>query len=132
MTEISFSAICKALKEAKLPPCELVIGIANGGVVPAALVASRIGSDLRIIRLNYRNEENIPRHPKPVLLDSFTLPKKVSSILLVDDVTVSCKTIKAAKKLLNKQKVRTLVLRGRADYVLFPNLSRCIKWPWAV
>lgn len=130
MTEISFSAICKALEEMPLPDCELVVGIAEGGIVPASLVANKIGCDLRIVKFNYRNQANLPQYPQPRLLSSISLPKNIRSILLVDDVAISGKTLQAAKSLFNQKKLTTLVFRGQADYVLFPKLNNCVKWPW--
>ena len=70
MKNISFKTICNAIEKVKLPDCELVIGVAEGGVVPAALIASKIGCDLAIMRINYRDDNNVPQHTEPVLLSS--------------------------------------------------------------
>lgn len=37
-----------------------VVGIAHGGVVPAALVAQRLGVGLKLITVHYRNTVNDP------------------------------------------------------------------------
>lgn len=130
MKEISFKQIFKALANIELPDCELVVGIAEGGVVPAALVARRIGCGLRVIRFNYRNEKNIPQHKQPMLIGKVNLPVNIKNILLVDDVAITGKTLNAAKELFKKQQVKTMVFRGRADYVLFPRITNCVTWPW--
>lgn len=131
MTDISFRAISDALGNVKLSGYDLVVGIADGGIIPATLVAYKIGCDLKIAKFNYRNNDNIPQHHEPILLSTFTLPANIKNILLVDDVAISGKTLNAAKKKLFKnQRVATLVFRGKADFVLFPEITTCVKWPW--
>ena len=130
MDSIKFGAICKALKTINLPVCDLVIGIASGGVVPASLVACKLGCQLKIIELNYRDDNNLPRHLEPILLSEIVLPSDIKSILLVDDVSISGKTLESARQLFKDYQVWTMVFRGKADYVLFPNINTCLKWPW--
>ena len=130
MIAIEFCEIGRALKELKLPYFDLVIGIASGGVVPASLVAYKIASDMRIVSINYRGPDNSPCRHEPLLVSEFNLPEKISSILLVDDVSVSGKTLEYAKGLFPDHEVKTFVLKGKADYVLFPQLDSCVKWPW--
>ncbi len=130
MKEISFPAICRALRDSSLPDCDLVVGIANGGIIPASLVAEKIGCDLRIIRFNYRDKNNSPQHPEPVLLSPVALPANTRRLLLVDDVAISGKTLNAAKKIFKQQQVTTMVFKGQADIVLLPEISGCVNWPW--
>ena len=53
-----------------------------------------------------------------------------SHILLVDDVSVSGVTLSLALSLLKDFEVFTFVLKGQADYVLFPEIKECVNWPW--
>lgn len=108
---------------------DLVVGIAEGGAFPAKLVAQKFGCELEIIKLNYRDKDNNPRHPEPVILSKISIPKGVRNILLVDDVSVTGKTLNTAKKAIGK-KIYTMVFKGMADYVLFPNITECVNWPW--
>lgn len=131
MVPISFKEITWRLSIAELPETDLVIGIGTGGIVPAALAAYRLGVELRIMTLNYRDENNHPRHESPVILqlpDGTDLSGK--KILLVDDVSVSGKTLDAARELLKGLEVKTLTMKGKADFVLFPEVKDCVKWPW--
>lgn len=99
--------------------------------MPASLVAFHLGCELQIITLNYRDEANNPRYENPVVLnipDMNSLTDK--RILLVDDVSVSGKTINQALLYFQGIKIKTLVLKGKADYVLFPEIKDCVKWPW--
>jgi uncharacterized protein len=131
MIPISFQEITDRLKKAGLPETDLVIGIGSGGVVPAALAAFHLNAGLRIITLNYRDEQNTPRYENPVVLN---LPPDLEldgkRILLVDDVSVSGKTLNAALALLKGYHVKTLTMKGKADYVLFPEVKDCVMWPW--
>mgnify|MGYP001102267313 CR=1 FL=1 len=131
MVPISFREISKRLREKNLPETDLVIGIGSGGVVPASLAAFHLGAELQVITLNYRDENNNPRYGEPVVLN---LPADLSlegkRILLVDDVSVSGKTLNAALELLKNFNVKTLTMKGKADFVLFPEVKDCVKWPW--
>ena len=51
-------------------------------------------------------------------------------ILLVDDVSVSGKTMAVALSQLKGLSVKTFAMKGKADYVLFPDIQDCVKWPW--
>ena len=127
---MDFSTICSAVKGIELANYDLVVGIANGGVVPASIIAYKIKCELKVVRISYRNDNNIPKNKKPIVLSKVNLSADIRSILLVDDVSVSGKTLEAAKGLFKGHKVSTLVLRGKADYVVFPHITDCLKWPW--
>ncbi len=126
---LDFREICSRLERLTLPPVDLVVGITTGGSVPASLVAYKLGAPLAIMRLNYRAEDNTPQRPEPQLLSTFQ-PPNAARVLLVDDVSVTGKTLAAAKLLLPRSHVTTLVMKGRGDYVLFPEVASCVVWPW--
>ena len=130
MVNISFPEIKKALDNFSLPEFDLVIGIAEGGLVPAALTANKLGCELATIKINYRDENNKPRFDKPEIIKSFDGIIKDKNILLVDDVSVTGKTIDAARNLLKDNHITTFVFKGKADYVLLPNIADCVNWPW--
>ena len=132
MRSLSFKTICRKLEKYKLPKFGLVVGIAEGGIVPASLVARKLGSVLKIIQLNYRDENNNPRYPNPVLLHKARILRAPKEILIVDDAAISGKTLAAAKKLFKGRTVKTMVFKGRADYVLFPEIKACVRWPWKI
>jgi hypoxanthine phosphoribosyltransferase len=130
--DLDFNRISSAIRELPLPQVDLVVGIARGGIVPASLVAYRLGCGLRVLPINYRDDENRPRHARPQVGDTVDIPDGVHSILLVDDVAVSGSTLEEARKMLEPYDVTTMVLKGRADIVVFPDIDTCVNWPWNV
>jgi hypoxanthine phosphoribosyltransferase len=131
MVSLNFKEICRRLEKIKLPACDIVVGIGEGGLVPASLAANKLGSELCMVKINYRNKNNLPQHKNPKTLTKLQLPLGVKRVLLVDDVSVSGKTLSLAKKMLTGFKVKTFVFKGKADYVLFPEIEDCISWPWS-
>jgi xanthine phosphoribosyltransferase len=88
MTSLSFSDITGRLATWSFPErIDAVIGIATGGIVPAALVAMKLGVELKVMTLNYRDEANEPRYPEPRLLSPVPELGAARRVLLVDDVT---------------------------------------------
>src|SRR5688572_13312345 len=101
MTSLSFTDITARLAAWNFPAeIDGVVGIASGGVVPASLVAMRLGVELKVMALNYRDEANEPRFAEPRLLSSVPDLGLWRRVLLVDDVYVSGKSWHAARQLL--------------------------------
>ena len=129
---LDFETISRALKRINLPLVDCVVGIAEGGIVPAGLLAHQLDCPLRILRINYRDADNSPQHPIPTLLaDVPSLPES-THILLVDDVSVSGQTLALARGLLQQYDIITFTLKGKADIVLFPEIASCVNWPWKI
>lgn len=128
--ELDFLDLTRRLKALELPEVDVVVGIASGGTVPASLVAFHLGAPLRLIHLNFRDPENRPQRQAPELLEPFAAPEQGSRVLLVDDVSVSGATLDAAREHLAGCTVTTLAFKGRADYVLVPEVASCVVWPW--
>jgi uncharacterized protein len=127
---LDFTTISRALKAFPFPEVDHVVGIATGGIVPASLIAHQINRPLSLIEINYRARDNSPRYPRPVLLSWQPLPVGGQRILLVDEVSVTGKTMAFAKTFLTEHEVITFALKGKADYVLFPDIESCVNWPW--
>jgi len=131
VVDISFNKISRELKKFEFPPFDIVVGIARGGVVPAMLIAHQFDRELVLLTFNYRDDTNQPRYDEPVFLSGNIkdIPKH-KKILLVDDVSVSGKTLNAAKALLRDYQVTTFALKGKADLALFTDIRECVNWPW--
>jgi xanthine phosphoribosyltransferase len=134
MRALSFEAILERLRGWNFPGgIDGVVGIASGGVVPAALVAQRLGTGLRVIAVNYRDEANEPRHAAPVLLGGVPDLGGWRRVLLVDDVWVSGRSWQAARAFLpGGVEVLPFVMKGRVDFALFSDVPGCVMWPWRV
>ncbi len=130
MVPLSFKEITERLKTIDFPTVDIVIGIGTGGVPAATMVAYHLNAELKVITLNYRDEENNPKYKDPVVLSVPTWELEGKKILLVDDVSVSGKTMQAALELLTGYDVKTCAMKGKADFVLFPEVKDCVKWPW--
>lgn len=131
MVPVSFTEISERLRSMSLPETDLVIGIGTGGIVPATLVAFHLACELQIITLNYRDENNSPRYENPVIVNMPEMPSlQGKRILLVDDVSVSGKTLSEALLHFQGLQIKTLTMKGNADFVLFPEIKDCVKWPW--
>ena len=122
--------IAERIRKVQFPEVDLVVGIATGGIVPASLVAFHLNKSLEIVEINYRDEDNNPRYEVPQLLTRINEPITGKCILLVDDVSVSGKTLKTAKDLFDGCEVITFVLKGQADISVFTEVSSCVDWPW--
>lgn len=127
---VSFEEITQRLKAMPLPDVDLVIGIATGGIVPASLAAYQLGKPLRVLQINYRAPDNSPRYDTPQLLHMPHIPETCRHILLVDDVSVTGRTLKVAADLLNGYQLTTLVMKGAGDFVVLPEIAACVQWPW--
>jgi len=134
MTPLAFEEIARRLAAWQFPErIDGVVGIATGGVVPAALAAQRLGVGLKLIALNYRDEANVPRHPAPQLQSAVPDLGNWRRILLVDDVYVSGQSWRAARALLPAGvEVLPFVLKGQVDFALIRDIDGCVQWPWRV
>jgi adenine/guanine phosphoribosyltransferase-like PRPP-binding protein len=132
MTSISFSDITGRIARWMFPErIDAVLGIATGGIVPAALVAMHLKVEMKLIALNYRDENNEPRYEEPRLTSTVPDLGRWRRLLLVDDVYVSGKSWLAARRLLPVDvEVFPFVLKGQADFALIRDVEGCVQWPW--
>ena len=133
--DLDFARIAERVRAADLPPrdeVDAVVAVARGGTVPGALIAYRLERPLRLMRLTFRDDRNAPERDAPEPVGE--LPDvRGQRIVLVDDVTVSGATLRRAAALLGAARTTTVAFKGRpgaADVVLFPDVPRCVRWPW--
>ncbi len=132
-TPLSFEAITKRFDETELPEVDAVVGIQTGGRIPAILCAYRLKCPLYMLPIHFRDDSNKPEFDEPIIFsEDFSRPPEGQRVLLVDDVSVSGSTLDAARNLLGDQyaSIQTLVLKGKGDVVLFPEIKGCVAWPW--
>jgi xanthine phosphoribosyltransferase len=110
---------------------DMVVAIANGGIIPAAMINQRLGCEFYLLKLNLRDAMQNKLYDKPKLLAEIDFEFKGKRILLVDDRVKTGTTLQFAKELLSEAKVvKTLAVNGIADYCLYN--ESCFKFPWLV
>lgn len=129
-TDVSFSTISSKLQAYPFPDVDAVVGIREGGVVPAFLIAHQLGVPVYCIAINFRAPDNRPRYETPRLLEEpAALPPEGSTVLLVDEVSVTGKTLERARACLTHCEVITFALKGKADHTIL-KIDGCVNWPW--
>ncbi len=108
---------------------EILVAIAQGGILPAAIIQQEWGIPLHIVRIRYRDEENRPLYDDARLVEESDFPVRGRRVLLVDDVSRTGKTLSRAVHYLAGNDVKTFLVNGRADYSLFET-DECLLMPW--
>jgi xanthine phosphoribosyltransferase len=127
-----FEEITARLAKWQFPPkVDGVVGIAYGGVVPAALVAQKLGVGLKTIRVTYRDSANDTRFLAPQVASDVPGLGTWKRVLLVDDLYLTGRSWKAARAMLpSSVDVLPFVLVGDVDFALFRDAKGCNEWPW--
>ena len=110
---------------------DLIVAIANGGVIPAAILNQQLGLELQLLKINLRDPEQRPRYDAPRLLSPIDFEVKGKRILLVEDRVKTGATLEYARKLLREQEalsVKTFAVNGKADYALYDESCFCFPW----
>jgi xanthine phosphoribosyltransferase len=110
---------------------DIIVAIANGGIVPAAIINQRLHLPIELLKINYRDPHQKPLYPSPRLLDDINFDIKGKKILLVEDRVKTGATLQYAKALLTEAViVKTFAVNGKADYTLYD--EACFSFPWIV
>lgn len=110
---------------------DMIVAIANGGIVPAGIINQRLNIDFYTIKINLRDANQQPKFEQPRLLCPIDFEFKDKKILLVDDRIKTGSTIKLAKELMwEAQLIKTFAVNGNADYALFD--KACFRFPWVI
>ncbi len=130
MREKSFEEILERFRTIPIGErFDMIVAVANGGIVPAGILNQRLGVEVNLIRINLRDERQQPRYDAPQLLAPIDFDFAGKRILLVDDRIKSGSTIRLAKELLEEAAVvRTFAVNGTADYALYD--EDCFRFPW--
>jgi xanthine phosphoribosyltransferase len=108
---------------------DVIVAIANGGIIPAAIINQRLATEFQLLKINYRDSEQRPRYDAPRLLDAIDFEYKDKVILLVEDRVKTGASLRLAKELLQGAKlIKTFAVNGEADYALYN--ESCFKFPW--
>lgn len=110
---------------------DLIVAIAQGGIIPAALLNQRLDLPFHTLHINMRDPQHRPRFDSPQLLRPIDFEIQGKRILLVEDRIKTGTTIRFACSLLESAAlVRTFAINGKADYFLYD--EDCFPMPWRV
>lgn len=130
MAEKNFGEVLERFRTIEIKEeFDLIVAIANGGIVPAGILNQRLGTEVKLLKINLRDEFQRPKYESPRLVSPIDFEFKGKRILLVDDRIKSGSTIVFAKELLaGAAKIKTFAVNGNADYALFD--EECFRFPW--
>ena len=110
-------------------PFDMIVAIANGGIIPAAMLNQRLQVPVELLKINYRDSKQKPIYGSPQLLDEINFDVKNKKVLLVEDRVKTGATVNYAKELLKGAAlVKTFAVNGSADYALYN--EACFSFPW--
>ncbi|KAA6351825.1 Xanthine phosphoribosyltransferase [termite gut metagenome] len=108
---------------------DMVVAIANGGIIPAAIINQRLQKEIHLLKINLRDECQRPKYDSPKLLAPVNFDFQNKNILLVDDRMKTGATAKFACELLKGAKlIKTFAVNGSADYALYDEACFCFPW----
>lgn len=108
---------------------DMVVAIANGGIIPAAILNQRLNIEIRLLKINLRDANQRPKYDSPQLVAPIDFEYKGKGILLVEDRVKTGASLSFACKLLEGAKyIKTFAVNGKADYALYD--EDCFKFPW--
>lgn len=130
MNSKSFEEVKNRFDEIKFnEKFDIIVAIANGGLIPAAMINQQLNIDFQVIKLNLRNNSQQQLYPAPILLEPIKFDFIGKNILLVEDRIKTGLTINYAKELLKGAAIiKTFAVNGKADYCLYDQM--CFKFPW--
>ena len=110
---------------------DMVVAIANGGIIPAAIINQRLNVELNLLKINLRDPNQKPKFDSPQLIEPINFDFKNKTILLVEDRVKTGATVKLALTLLQDATVvKTFAVNGDADYSLYN--ESCFRFPWII
>jgi xanthine phosphoribosyltransferase len=108
---------------------DMIVAIANGGIIPAAILNQRLNTDIRLLKINLRDADQKPKYDSPRLIAPIDFDFEGKSILLVEDrVKTGASLLTACKLLEGAGRIKTFAVNGKADYALYN--EDCFKFPW--
>ncbi len=108
---------------------DMIVAIANGGIVPAALLQQKLKIPVELLKISFRDTTHKPLYSTPQLIAPLQFETEGKKILLVEDRVKTGATLEYAKELLKDAAVvKTFAVNGKADYPLYD--ENCFSFPW--
>lgn len=112
---------------------DLIVAVANGGILPAAMLNQRLNLEIQLLKLHLRDASQKQLYDKPQLLEEIRFEVGGKTILLVEDRVKTGNTLTFARQLLldaGAKTVRTFAVNGKADYCIYDEM--CFMFPWII
>jgi len=132
MNTKTFDAVMQRFREIEFhEDFDMIVAIANGGIIPAAILNQRLNTEIQLLKINLRDPNQQPKYDSPRLISPVDFDFKDKTVLLVEDRIKTGATVKFAIDLLQgARQIKTFAVNGNADYALFN--EDCFKFPWIV
>ena len=130
MNDKNFEAILQKIASFDFPETfDTIVAIANGGIIPAALLNQRLQCDFQVVKISLRDSCQRPMYDAPRLVEPLTFEPKGHRILLVEDRVKTGASLRYAKELLAEAALlKTFSVNGNTDYYLYN--ENCFRFPW--
>jgi len=130
--EKTFEEIMQRFREIEFAEkFDMIVAIANGGIIPAAILNQRLDVGVFLLKINLRDSKQVPKYDTPQLVAPIDFDYKDKTILLVEDRVKTGASLHLAQELLKSAKlIKTFAVNGNADYSLYD--ESCFKFPWIV
>ena len=130
--EKTFDEVMQRFREIEfLETFDMIVAIANGGIIPAAIINQRLNIEIQLLKINLRDPLQKPKYDTPKLISPVDFDYRDKTILLVEDRVKTGATVQFAIDLLQGAKqIKTFAVNGRADYSLYD--ETCFKFPWII
>ncbi len=128
----SFEEVLQRFREIEFKEnFDLIVAIANGGIIPAAIINQRLNIEFNLLKINLRDPFQKPKFDSPKLLEPIDFEFKSKKILLVEDRIKTGATVNLALNLLKDAAlIKTFAVNGEADYALYN--ETCFRFPWII
>jgi len=128
----SFEEVMQRFREIRFHETfDMIVAIANGGIIPAAIINQRLNTEIQLLKINLRDPEQKPKYNSPKLVAPIDFDYKDKTILLVEDRVKTGATVQFAVDLLQgARQIKTFAVNGKADYSLYD--EACFKFPWII
>ena len=128
----SFTEVMQRFREIEFRETfDMIVAIANGGIIPAAIINQRLNIELQLLKINLRDPSQKPKYDTPKLVAPIGFDFRDKNILLVEDRIKTGATVQFAIDLVHDaRQIKTFAVNGKADYSLYD--ETCFRFPWIV